>query len=61
MKGGKARTVRFTISGGACSTWKRNEVSITSVGNMAAIPIQAKSRREDAEAWEWLVLGVVCP
>ena len=50
----------FTISGGAYSTWKRNEAKITSVGNMAAIPVQAKSRREDAEEWEWLVLDVAC-
>jgi hypothetical protein len=60
MKGREARIVCFTISGGACSAWKTNKASSTSVGNIAAIPIQAKSRREDGEAWEWLVLDVAC-
>jgi hypothetical protein len=51
MKGGKAKTTRFNSSGIACNTWKSNEAKIMSVGNMAAIPIQEKSRREYAEEW----------
>ena len=60
MKGGKAKATRFNNSGVACNIWKSNEAKIMSVGNMAAIPIQEKSRREDAEAWAWLLLGKAC-
>lgn len=61
IKGGQARAGRFSISGVACSIWKRNEASITSVGKIAAMPIQEKSRSACAEGLAWLVLDVACP
>jgi hypothetical protein len=61
MNGAKARTAGFNTSGVVCNTWKSNEAKITIVGNMAAIPIQEKSRRECAEGLGWLWLGMACP
>jgi hypothetical protein len=61
MKGGKAKAARFNSSGVTGNIWKSNEAKIMSVGNMAAMPIQAKSRKEYAEEWAWLVPGVACP
>jgi hypothetical protein len=52
MKGGKTSTVCFNINGVACNTCKRSTAKSSTVGNTAAIPIQAKSSRECAETLE---------